>query len=89
MGVSAEVLAAAPPELLDLIGFRPDFGYGGIEARERIARGRYALGELKPRSRSRPTRPRPKAAGYDDVTTIRCNYERLQLQGIVTNLPPE
>ena len=49
MGVSAEVLAAAPPELLDLIGFRPDFGYGGIEARERIARGRYALGELKPK----------------------------------------
>ena len=54
MGVSAEVLAAAPPELLDLIGFRPDFGYGGIEARERIARGRYALGELKPKSNYDP-----------------------------------
>ena len=48
MGVSPEVLADAPPELLDLIGFRPTFGYGGIEARERIARGQYGLGELKP-----------------------------------------
>ena len=36
------------PELLDLIGFRPDSGYGGIESRARIARGEYALGELKP-----------------------------------------
>ena len=48
MGVSPEVLAHASPELLDLIGFRPTFGYGGIEARERIARGQYGLGELKP-----------------------------------------
>ena len=48
MGVSAEVLANASTELLDLIGFRPTFGYGGIETRERIARGQYALGELKP-----------------------------------------
>ena len=48
MGVSPEVLADASPELLDLIGFRPTFGYGGIEARERIARGQYGLGELKP-----------------------------------------
>ena len=49
MGVSPEVLAHASPELLDLIGFRPTFGYGGIEARERIARGQYGLGELKPK----------------------------------------
>ena len=48
MGVSPEVLAHASPELRDLIGFRPSFGYGGIEARERIARGQYGLGELKP-----------------------------------------
>lgn len=48
MGVSPEVLANASTELLDLIGFQPTFGYGGIEARERIARGQYALGEMKP-----------------------------------------
>ena len=48
MGVSDEVLADATPELRDLIGFRPDSGYGGIESRDRIARGEYALGELKP-----------------------------------------
>ena len=48
MGVSDEVLADATPELRDLIGFRPDSGYGGIESRERIARGEYAFGELKP-----------------------------------------
>ena len=48
MGVSSEVLAQASTELLDLIGFRPTSGYGGIEARERIARGQYALGEMTP-----------------------------------------
>ena len=48
MGVSSEVLAHASTELRDLIGFRPSYGYGGIEARERIARGQYGLGELKP-----------------------------------------
>lgn len=48
MGIAPEVLADAPTELLDLIGFRPSSGYGGIEGRERIARGQYALGELKP-----------------------------------------
>jgi ectoine hydroxylase-related dioxygenase (phytanoyl-CoA dioxygenase family) len=49
MGVSQEVLETASDELLDLIGFRPSFGYGGVEtAGERIERGSYALGELKP-----------------------------------------
>ena len=49
MGVSPEVLEDAPDELLDLIGFRPSFGYGGLGLPgERIERGIYALGELKP-----------------------------------------
>lgn len=49
MGVSPEVLEDASDELLDLIGFRPSFGYGGMGVPgERIERGSYALGELKP-----------------------------------------
>ena len=54
LGVSDEVLATASTELLDLIGFQPGSGsgsgYGGIEGRERLRRGEYALGELKPES---------------------------------------
>jgi ectoine hydroxylase-related dioxygenase (phytanoyl-CoA dioxygenase family) len=51
MGVSQEVLENASDELLDLIGFRPSFGYGSTETPgERVDRGRYALGELKPRN---------------------------------------
>ena len=54
LGVSDEVLATASTELLDLIGFQPGSGsgsgYGGLEGRERLRRGEYALGELKPES---------------------------------------
>ncbi len=50
MGLSQEVLDSASDDLLDLIGFRPSFGYGSIgDGADRIERGRYALGELKPR----------------------------------------
>lgn len=48
MGIDPEVLANAPAELLDLIGFRTSSGYGNVEGRERVARGEYAYGELQP-----------------------------------------
>ena len=47
MGIAPEVLADAPAELLDLIGFRTFSGYGNVEGRERVARGQYAHGELQ------------------------------------------
>ena len=49
MGTRPEVLEAAAPELLKLIGFKPWQGYGGYEnSGEWIKRGVYALGELVP-----------------------------------------
>lgn len=53
MGVSQEVLDSASDDLLDLIGFRPSFGYGSIgDGSDRIERSRYAMGELKPEGNS-------------------------------------
>ena len=50
LGTSPEVLAGASKELLALIGFKPWYGYGSIDAPkgEFIARGQYGMGELKP-----------------------------------------
>jgi len=49
MGTLPEVLEAASPELLALIGFKAWQGYGGYENHGQwVARGEYALGELVP-----------------------------------------
>ena len=49
LGTLPEVVDEASDELLELIGFKPWQGYGGHEGSyDRVARGRYALGELKP-----------------------------------------
>ncbi|MCY4531379.1 MAG: phytanoyl-CoA dioxygenase family protein [Gammaproteobacteria bacterium] len=49
LGTSPEVLAEASEELLAILGFKPWQGYGHIENNiEWVARGQYALGELKP-----------------------------------------
>ena len=49
LGTRPEVLEAASPELLKLIGFKPWQGYGGYEnGAEWNKRGVYALGELAP-----------------------------------------
>ena len=49
LGTSPEVLTDASEELLALIGFKPWYGYGSIDAPkgEFVARGQYGLGELK------------------------------------------
>ena len=48
LGTLPEVLANASEELLDLIGFKPWYGYGSIEFQpDRVTRGRYGPGELK------------------------------------------
>ena len=49
LGTSPEVLTEASEELLAILGFKPWQGYGHIENYiEWVARGQYALGELKP-----------------------------------------